>query len=455
MSRMNRLIAKVGDISIKPEARLLAARALCEIEDSGVFEPLIDFIVDPKYSWHDESWELGWEEREEAANELCELLSRIPIYKMDDLINIMCKGKSYSHRTVAAKILAMTGNPRVIEFLLKALSNASGSEERDHIAKNLASFGDAIISPILEALRAKRITIKTAEVISYIDTPKALNSLLEILQNVGFWELHRSVIHALGNIKGKDATQALLSVVNSPPAERFLVTEYPSSDTPYIERVTIDLRRDAINALGYINEHEATQVLLEVLRDGTMRDVCSDVIRALSNIKGQDMEQIFVEVLRDESMQEFHDNIVSTLGTIGNPSTAQVLFDRLLKSDHEITGLILQALDSIQKGSTTTIAVSIGGKQISVSEIIEKALHPMIPLTIEECPNQNCVYTYYDRGSRDYPPAPGMGCSLKKIWRDYGEERFLCRACIDCRYELPDRPWKKCPIMGLSLAKLI
>jgi HEAT repeat protein len=240
---------------------LIARQAWQELVQAGspAVEPLIDMLKD-----EDQDIVKG------ARMALEELAHESP----DVVIGPMVRALEDSSWFLAAEILGATGDPRAIEPLIGALRHEQfltverpdGTIEPFGVVKNLVSFGQPAVGPLIRALQISdpRIQGAAALALGLIGDPTSAGPLAEALGKSDPWASRPHVAKALQLI-GEPAVAPLIQVLGH--AE-------PS------------VRAEAARILGEIGDPRATEALAYALGDGAVARTAAKALAEVGDPRG-------------------------------------------------------------------------------------------------------------------------------------------------------------------------
>lgn len=250
----------------------------------------------------------------------------------------------------AALVLGEIGDEAAVDALLKQIKDSDSEQVRSNCALALGKIGDeSSLSYLIDRLRDSKAGVRSsaALVLGKMKEETAVDSLIQMLEtgkSSGGTALdslnadpnvRKSVILALGRIGGDQATQALISIINSREERN-------------------DVKIATASALGEIRDSRALETLKMAVDDKNVDNrVKKEIYLALGKTKNQEVVGILLGKLGD---REFRATVREALMDMG-----EIAIDPLIEN--------LKNKDQRLKDETALILIETGNP---------KALKPLI-----------------------------------------------------------------------------
>ena len=298
-SAIDPLIAALGDKSSGVQD--IAIQSLREIGAPAV-KPLIEALKDLNV-------------RSGAAKALGEIKD---VRAIDPLIAVL------GDEDNAVEALGKIGAPAV-EPLIAALRDEDWYV-RENAAEALGETKDArAVKPLIEALKDLNIRSRAAEALGEIKDVRAIDPLIAALGDEEQY-FRNNVAGALGKI-GAPAVAPLMAALRGhvrenavgalgkigAPAVAPLIAALKDEDT--------NVRRNAADALGEVNDVRAVEPLIEALKDPNVRRNAADALGEIKDVRAIDP---LIAALGDEE-RYFRNDAAGALGKIGAPAVGPLI----------------------------------------------------------------------------------------------------------------------------------
>lgn len=365
---VSRLIRKLRDPD-DYEVRWSAAKALGKIKDPRAVEPLIAALGDPYYDVRMSAAEALGKIGMPAVTPLIAALTNTNSSVRDTAADALGEIKdpravepliaaltdaNYFVRTGAAYALGEIKDTRAIKPLIAAL----GKEKVEHstapmrtsrrspawpaptlsnwayyvqesMTKALVKIGAPAIDPLIAALKDTNIGVRWAAVdaLGEIKDSRAVEPLIATLKDTDF-NVRDSAAKDLGELKDSRAVVPLIDAMKEDTETRAAALESHWQAFPQSVDKTADLnilidalcrvQRDAVEALGKINDPRALEPLIDALKD-TDSDVRGSAAEALGRIKDPRAIEPLVAALGKETDMFIRSGTARALAGIGAP----------------------------------------------------------------------------------------------------------------------------------------
>ncbi|MCA9462562.1 MAG: HEAT repeat domain-containing protein [Nitrospira sp.] len=244
-------------------------------------------------------------------------------------------------RMHSVKALGRIQASRTLETLLLLLQDKVPAV-RDEAAKAIANMGEASLPPLLEQLENAdwHVRLRAVETLALLKSPgtveplmtvvlkdpdtavrqdavrtlgimgnaRAIPLLLEALKDPS---LKLSAIQALGQMRSRDAVQALISVIEVLPIADFVDRMEGCTDPRYKEE--LPPLEAAVKALAQIGDPQAIPVLVNALKSTLLRQEAAE---ALTHF-GVPAKTALFALLKTEPDQNLRHHIMETLSQLG------------------------------------------------------------------------------------------------------------------------------------------
>ena len=197
------------------EVRQAAAKALGDTKNPEAIRFLMFALRDPFW----------WYEREQAANELLNILAGLGTMMVDPLLEALNDGEG-TVRKYAATLLGRIGDPRAIEPLGMALYDLH-FEVGKAAATSLASFGAAGLKVLAEALHHPEIWLRQHAIygLTLSRDKRIVPAIMEML-NDPEREVQKQAIQSLGEMGDERALPALQAIaINRTDREMYMLAK--------------------------------------------------------------------------------------------------------------------------------------------------------------------------------------------------------------------------------------
>lgn len=249
---------------------------------------------------------------EAAANALAQLTND---EILDFVIATLCtKGLTEDQREQTLALFPTLGRPLALRLMAR-LASESDSWARKILSDGLVRLGQSAIGVVLESLADERwfVVRNCVAILGEIRDPAAVPPMQKLLYHADI-RVRRETVRALTRIGGTEAVNILLRT---------------------LEEKDHDLRRQALISLGAMKHPAAVPALLRIvgMRDPRVREleIKRDAIRALGEIGSPEAVAPLAELVVKRKFwyrsrfDELRATATSALGDIGDPAAAEIL----------------------------------------------------------------------------------------------------------------------------------
>ncbi|VVB89818.1 HEAT repeat-containing taxis proteinF [uncultured archaeon] len=357
------LIEKLKDK--EKEVRKSAAKALGEIGNEKVIEPLIEVLAN----------DTEVEVRTMAVQALGAIGSEKAV---EPLIEFLNNTEEHEHvRAMAAYALGEIGNENAIESLIEVLINVDEKGDVQFMATQALETMESekavelLIEILNNADKQKKVRESVASVLGRIGSEKAIESLIEVLNNADEKkEIRLIAAYSLGEIGSEKAIELIMEGLNE--------TE-----------VNEGVRFNAILELGKIGNEKAIEPLIEALSNDAQVDLRRIAAYSLGEIGSEKAIEPLIEALDSDDDVEVRTMAVQALGHIGSEKAIEILIKALDNEDVKVRIMAAfrigdiggeTAIEPLIKALTNDTEVEVrNGAAYSLEQIgDEKAIKPLI-----------------------------------------------------------------------------
>jgi HEAT repeat protein len=265
-----------------------------------------------------------------------------------------------SDDSVRAMVLASLGNfddPKVLDLSIKFLEDKSAFVKSTAVS-NIKKMPDKrAVEPLISLLNNKDLRKEqVVELLGIIGDKSAAEPLIDILSN----ELNRDIklsdnilkeyiIVALRKIADERAVPVLIKAFNQ-------------------HKNSIDIRREAIKALGLMKDKRAIPVLIDALSDNNLR---SNAIEALGNIGDPSTFDVLKGYLEDKNLKNI---TIYAIGNINDDRAFKILIDSLNSRDYSFVEMAIGSLGKRKDRRAIKPLLKLVGRDTGSHLIVKRAL---------------------------------------------------------------------------------
>lgn len=228
------LLGRIGDARATPyiikklkhpdaEVRGAAVLSLGDLQDKRAIRPLLDSLSDSEFYVEKDkvAWALGLicgtGDRGSGKTPImmsCSMATEIDA-SVDTLIGLL-NNSNPSTRVRAAISLGQIGNPKAVNSLIEILQSDKEVSVRRAAIEGLSMIKDSrVVSPLLEAMKDKDLKWQVVNVLHRVEDERAVDALIELSKDKESYWRYEAVI-ALGKIKSSKAKKALREALKDP-----------------------------------------------------------------------------------------------------------------------------------------------------------------------------------------------------------------------------------------------
>jgi len=199
-----------------------------------------------------------------------------------------------------------------------------------------------------------KVRMLVAQTSGSLATPKALPSLIACLQHDVSARVRKECVTALWRIQGELAVKGLCLALTD--ASR-------------------NVRRSAVQALGTLQDRQATPALIGVLLTDADSYVRWDAAQALQKLQAQDAISALIESLGSDDNSYVRYAVASTLGTLGSPRAIPALKQAIqVDENHHVRYAAVGAL-SLMLGQHTNLDLLFEGLLFALDDDNTRVWH--------------------------------------------------------------------------------
>ncbi len=238
----------------------------------------------------------------------------------DHILPLMASGEGTTRSAVVSILLSMPNRPLLIRKYL-AFSKGLAGWTRDRALESMKTFGPDMIESVLDLLVDPDFEIRIAalQLVGSFQHPKTLPAIIPLLKDEDWW-LRISAAESLGKIGDARAGQALVALLGDPEARWAAIDALGRigderalpAMAALLKSDEVEVRIEVLMALKHFDHPRVTEVLLQVAKSDSNRNVQLRALSVLKEIAARDASVI-------EDMDQIQEKVMATHATAGEP----------------------------------------------------------------------------------------------------------------------------------------
>lgn len=306
------------------------------------------------------------------------------------MIKDLRTSQDYEVRINAARSLAITKDPRVLEPLLDALTD-SDEDVRAEVAKSIAAVGDKSVTGRLVSILTDsdpKVRIEVVKALHQLDAFEAIPDIYLRLHDPD-WGVRNWAVRILHNFidsiitcETKQGIDLILELLKTDePTLRRKVEEsligcgvtYFQQYQDILDHGNAQQKKSICHILGKIGDERAVFPLINIIKDWD-KDVRRAVIRALGDLKDQRAINPLIRTLGDANA-DVRQETIKSLTRFGDPAVLPLIRAVIMSRDSYIRQNAALALGEIgDKRAISALLVALSDSYFLVRNAAELAL---------------------------------------------------------------------------------